>query len=564
MRKILAFFILLSFAAFAQCNGSASHYLPAVVEGDGVLVNVTLTLENGSGDVFMSIYPKMGISTQDSAKTAVEYAYKATNSSGCDAKIKAYLPSSVGGYLDGPSGGAAITLMAIAALEGKHMRDDAMITDTTSRDGTVGPVGGLYEKAKIAKENGLKYFITPPEGLFERVMLRMLRERGAFSILETGSIGDAQGFMMDGKNLSYGKRPPAVEAINESIPAYNGRKDFSRLADGMMALKEASISKIDPGLAAEENLSGYFSQVERNEHILASRGYYFSAANDAFLNYLDAETIANGDTLDVEGKVAQVNGCLANVQGAQITDANFEWVAGSELRESWAVKKLGEVRDEAGNATLREEKYVAYHDAMYADAWCRISGLLEANAPSGGNPADESSLENLSAQYLAAATKANVSDSDALWHLENAQALHSQGKYAGAIYDSVFAIEMDGAGKSFDANEDAALGELSRLSAEKRQSFWGDVYASHAAFVMDGGDNATAYSLYRFARGLDQASVRMRTQLQAGRGGLDAQTLIYAEAIAISALAAAIIYFYLYGRGTTKQKTNLFKRKKGK
>lgn len=503
MRKMIALLALLLFAhAFAGCNGSASHYLPAIVGNDGVLVNVSLQLENGTGDIFFSLYPSLGLSTQDSAKEAIEYAFWSVgaNKSECDVLLKAHLSDHIAGFLDGPSGGAAFTLMGIAALEGKDVRKDAMITGTITRSGDIGPVGGVYEKARIAQKEGLAYFLTPRQSLYERAVLRLLQENGTMQVFEVENISEAEKFMIDGGDINTEVKPPVVVGINSSLPIYeNAPQEFAGLAQGMMALLNGSAQKIDPEVARSERLDGFFSQVLDNENALLRRGYPFTAANDAFTLYLDAETIANINDLDAKGREAEAEECISGVQVPQMTDANIEWVAGQEVRKGWAQKKLGEL--EGQDATLNEDAYVEYHDAMYADAWCRIAGMLGNLSPKSGTAADEGALANLSWQYIEAAMGMKPQSDDVNWHLENAEKLYEDGKYAGAIIDSVFAIETENGSVQYDKDKQAADAELAGLFQESRSSLWGRVYASHAAFVMWQGDNATAYSLFRFARG---------------------------------------------------------------
>lgn len=559
MKRIL-FLLLLSAGAFAHCAGSASHYLPAVVDDHGVLVNLSLDIFPGSGDIYMSIYPKVGISTQESIRDAMDYAFETAGQerNECDVRIKAYLPESVGGYLDGPSGGAALTIMGIAALQGEEVRSDAMITGTVMPDGTIGPVGGLYEKAKIAKEHGLRYFLTPLQTLYERVLLRMLQQDKRIIILEAADVGEAAAFLIDMESIDGTRKPPQVEKINESLPAYGARSEFRQLAEEMVSALGQSVARISDSVKEGEMLGEYYGQVDANERLLMERGYYFSAANDAFIHYLDAETIANVETLDVGGKVAEVRSCLAKTPVDSITSSNLEWVAGEELRKGWAEMKLEEV--EAQNATLKEEKYLAYHDAMYADAWCEIAGMLWKNSPKGGDEFDESLLREVARDYLTEAKLLNSTDENVLWHLENAENLFYEGRYAGAIIDSVYVIEMENAALDYDDDEYAALAELETLGSERRTSLWGDVYASHGAFVLWKGDNQTAFGLFRFASGLDRAVERMKAAADGNKAAEFPYLCEYAAGLLV--MAGATILAYLYLRPGTQQKPNVFKKAK--
>ncbi len=68
---------------------------------------------------------------------------------------------SVGGYIDGPSAGALMTVGVLAALRGDTVREDASMTGTINPDGTVGPVGGIPHKLQGAAEAGKKLVLVP-------------------------------------------------------------------------------------------------------------------------------------------------------------------------------------------------------------------------------------------------------------------------------------------------------------------------------------------------------------------------------------------------------------------
>lgn len=568
--RCIVLLLLAASVSFAQCGGSVSHYLPAVVDSDGIFVNVTLALENGSGDIYVSIYPKVGISTQESITDAVSYAFKFGGSgrNGCDAIIKAYLPEGKGGYLDGPSGGAAIALMTIAALEGREIRNDATVTGTISNSGRIGEVGGLYEKVKIAKDSGLKYFLTPRQNLYERIILRLLQQNDGITVFEVRNVSEAKAFLVDGKNISGEKTAPYVEQINETLPAYEGRQEFRALAEEMIALLTDSTRRISQELMQEEMLGQYFGQIGKNGQTLFEKGYYFSAANDAFINYLDAETIANSGNLDFMERVAKTEECLSQTPMLGISGSNLDWAAGQEVRAGWVRKKISELAEQ--NITLEEEKYLAYREAMYAYSWCKIIGMLGKNAPSGGAAADESALRNLSEGYLAKALETGSEDDDILWHLQNAEELHSKGMYAGAIIDSVFVIENSEAERILNGDNEKANEELAQLSTEKRKSLWADVYASHGAYVLWKGDNATAYPLFRFAKGLDEANLRMLAEIDRAGGAQAKQddgglgVCLYIPGFALMITGVAITYFHLSAqqRISAQQKPRIYKKGK--
>lgn len=63
--------------------------------------------------------------------------------------------------VDGPSAGAAITVALIATIRNQDLDPGVFMTGTINSDGSVGPVGGVPEKAIAAARNGSKIFYVP-------------------------------------------------------------------------------------------------------------------------------------------------------------------------------------------------------------------------------------------------------------------------------------------------------------------------------------------------------------------------------------------------------------------
>ncbi len=89
--------------------------------------------------------------------------------------------------IGGPSAGAALTVATVAALENKTLKNDIMITGTIWPDGSIGEVGGILEKAKAARDVGIKVFLVPL-GQGEQTYLKPREtciRRGGFIFCET-------------------------------------------------------------------------------------------------------------------------------------------------------------------------------------------------------------------------------------------------------------------------------------------------------------------------------------------------------------------------------------------
>jgi len=136
--------------------------LPAVDnEGNGVVALLKVDARPGAGRVLTDINKIFfWVDTQNSIRIAERVAENISkvNISQVDLVYDIQTNASL---IEGPSAGAAITIATIAALENKKIDPEVMITGTINSDGTIGPVGGILEKAKAAKDVGAKIFLVP-------------------------------------------------------------------------------------------------------------------------------------------------------------------------------------------------------------------------------------------------------------------------------------------------------------------------------------------------------------------------------------------------------------------
>ncbi|MBM7856099.1 ATP-dependent Lon protease [Desulfohalotomaculum tongense] len=68
-----------------------------------------------------------------------------------------------GGRIDGPSAGAAITMVLLSAVQNRPVRQDIAITGEISIQGRVRAVGGITEKIYGARQAGIKKVLIPKE-----------------------------------------------------------------------------------------------------------------------------------------------------------------------------------------------------------------------------------------------------------------------------------------------------------------------------------------------------------------------------------------------------------------
>lgn len=108
----------------------------------------------------------------------------------------------VTGPIDGPSGGAALTVGVLAAVRGLELRDGVTMTGTISPDGSVGRVGLVPTKVRAAADAGYDLVLVP---------LSNVTDREPSSGLDVVSLGESLGIEV---------RP--VANLGEAVAAFTG------------------------------------------------------------------------------------------------------------------------------------------------------------------------------------------------------------------------------------------------------------------------------------------------------------------------------------------------------
>lgn len=143
-------------------KGTVELNMPAVDnQGNGVITTLKVEAQDGEGRVLTDVNNLLfWVDTQYSIRTAQRVAQDIVglNISSVDLIYNIETNASL---IEGPSAGASLTVATIAALENKQLTPHVMMTGTINPDGTIGPVGGIVEKAKAAKDVGATIFLVP-------------------------------------------------------------------------------------------------------------------------------------------------------------------------------------------------------------------------------------------------------------------------------------------------------------------------------------------------------------------------------------------------------------------
>lgn len=138
--------------------------VPAVdEEGRGVATQLTVETGPGTGRILTNIDKLLfWVDTQESIQTAKAIAENYTGINTGTMDLIYTITTDNATIIGGPSAGAALTLATIAALEHRQLNSSVMITGTINEGGSIGPIGGVLEKAKAARDAGAVLFLVPP------------------------------------------------------------------------------------------------------------------------------------------------------------------------------------------------------------------------------------------------------------------------------------------------------------------------------------------------------------------------------------------------------------------
>ncbi len=136
--------------------------LPAVDnQGNGVVTTLEVQAIPGEGKTLVDINQLFfWVDTQYSIRTAKEVA---ENITGIDlSKVDlVYDIETEASVIEGQSAGAALTIATVAVLQNKAINPNVIITGTINLDGSIGPVGAIFAKAKASKDAGATLFLVP-------------------------------------------------------------------------------------------------------------------------------------------------------------------------------------------------------------------------------------------------------------------------------------------------------------------------------------------------------------------------------------------------------------------
>jgi predicted S18 family serine protease len=496
--------------AYAECpKGTASMMVPAVTGEQGQMLIMSVEVVPGHGDIFMSTAPYVGMQTQNSERIAVSVATRLLeqNAKECDFLFRIGGDINETEAVDGPSAGAAMTLIVLSALGNATVLDTISMTGTIEPDGSVGPVGSVNAKATAAAKEGATLFLTPKLEMYERLLLSGSRKNYDMRVIEVRDIFEAAAIVLGGEIPPEENRTYRGTELPENLSAYylNFTPQIARFAAiANKTLEDTEKEVADAKVRGNGEFDSYFDGELAAARTLLDKNYHYTGANIAFLTGVDASIVGrptNG--VELNATIREVEACLAGLRKPALREDTFEEVFGGEARMNWARLKLDDVK----NMTGEGEDVLIYklRELEYAKGWCTLAGRLFGYEGTG-RKLNERSLQTLAKEKLEEAKGAvSGEESDSDWHLRAAEAAYEVGDYGAVLYDSAYASGMSEATVELVDQTPAGLKTgVDAFMGEEVEGLWPNLYKMQVSYYSESGstDLATAFKMAVFVDAL--------------------------------------------------------------
>ncbi|MBI4361117.1 hypothetical protein HY572_05085 [Candidatus Micrarchaeota archaeon] len=484
-RFLAALLLVLSTLA----SGLTSMAVPAVTtDGQGIVTTIEARVQPGSGGVFVDVEPFISVETQNSAKVA---AQQAAQKAGVDLKkydvfFKIIANTEV---VDGPSGGHALALLAYAEFTGKKPRTDMTATGTIESTGAIGQVGGILEKVQASQKTGIKLVLIPlGQSIQNGVDLAQYAEnQWSMQVVESKSFEESIEYTF----TPNGERINVTPRLEPPLNLYSVADAQTSEVDTLKALAEDQVRKMQANLQAVQPdtiIAHVLRQGLNTSNTLISNGYYYSAANEAFITNIQAQAfgLSNLSKQDLLARVDQLENQMNAYRFAAPTNQNLEWLAGARLRWYWAQQRVQDIRE---RSALAENALSLTEDLAAAQNWFDAAKEMnQAATELGGSAVNPNAWKTYAETRVAQANQTvsqNPLDSESIFHLDTAQIALDQGDYLTASFDASFAIAFSKARGLIATRGELPLNPLLPKRddlSQFQETAWGQLYYAHALY----------------------------------------------------------------------------------
>ncbi len=408
------FFIFLASYSFAILDFGQVKIFAVTEDEKGMAADLYLYKISGNGDVaFITSNSLVGKDTQTTGNIALDIAEKqskvkrGSNNYIFDIRANA-------SEVDGPSAGAAMTLLAYSILSERALPKDVGITGTINTDGSVGVVGGVYQKALAASQIGIKLLMIPrgeanqvirEEGKVQSINLIMYApENLGMKVVEVSTIVDVLEYAY--ANVSEIKVPETtivIDFIPEAIKYKKALEPMKKISIEYITRAKDSIEEakkeLETTLLDDSLRSEFYPQLgvaERNiemSQIFLDQNYLYSAANYSFNAKVLAGTIAEiaknpslleADSTILSSKISSLKQELSvlKYQLGFIPLDKVEWIIAAQQRVAYAENALEKIAVSKENASgkvlstdeVKGDLFERVYEFVSAQLWVEVSG----------------------------------------------------------------------------------------------------------------------------------------------------------------------------------------------
>ena len=492
----LTLMLLVGFAsASASIVGTAYIHAPAVIlqNNTGELTIINLTVTTGTGRVAIDGPAIVAQSTLNSSETAALVASNYLHMNEHDYNFDYYIANATN--VSGPSAGTAMTLLAISALSDKPLLSNFTVTGTMSNNGTVGEIGGVYDKVSAASRDHMKFVLVPAvqNQSGEDELYLLIEKTFGIPLVQVNNISDAAHFAFNHvqdisryqtnyslyTNYNVSLVPRASVSCSNNCSIGN----FDKLLNFTFNMASGEIGALRPYPNFTDVAQQLSEQLNESE-AMTSKGYLYLGADQAFLTYINAYYFAHHLSTKPEGidTINSIGNYCASVSPSNLNSNNYEYVLGGELRQLWGSYTIS--ADAADyNLTAIDSDGVMndLYTAGEANAWCRSSQAMYniASNISGSQSSFSSSLKG-----IAAGDMSNLSSTGANLYSQTAEQAYSDGNYPLAILDSSYAQAIYGPGVESNSSLSTSALESMAASISSNATFgiWATQFANEAQF----------------------------------------------------------------------------------
>jgi uncharacterized protein len=407
---------LITCPVFAILQNGSINIFAVTEDNKGMAAELYMYTIPGTGkSAFITSNSLVGKDTQTTGNIALEIAQKETGAKLVDKDIIFDIRANAS-EVDGPSAGAAMTLLAYSMFSEKPLQEKIGLTGTINSDGSIGMVGGVGPKSIAASKEGIKLFMIPygeavadiQEGKnFQTVnLLEYGPKELGMKVIEVGNIkqaieyaySDIDSILVDSNASTQVFIPSSIAYSSALIPMRGVSNNYIKdaetvILDSKKALDESGLS--------EKLLADFYQKygeskrnVEMAKRFL-DQNYLYSSANYAFNARVLAATVKeiaqNPSMLSSDAVILSKVSALKKelemlkLKSNYIPINNFEWVIGAQQRMAYAENALNGITstvvvpeetpltDAEKELVQQNIQYGKVYDYVSALAWISVS-----------------------------------------------------------------------------------------------------------------------------------------------------------------------------------------------